>query len=175
VYGVLPPYRYAQADLTDLVADLCLFNGDGRALLDRVHSNVQVQARQLVMPAQRYAELDGFSAANDVFVEAGLDLAEEAVRGALDRADVAANEVDVIASVSVTGIAAPSLEARLVPRLGLRADVVRVPVFGCPRLPAHTECSSPWAPASPASSSCCAGDDEPAADARVAPAPGATF
>jgi alkylresorcinol/alkylpyrone synthase len=109
VYGVLPPYRYAQADLTELVADLCLSNGDGRALLDRVHSNVQVKARHLVMPAQRYAELDGFSAANDVFVEAGLDLAEEAVRGALDRAGVAASEVDVVVSVSVTGIAAPSL------------------------------------------------------------------
>ncbi len=130
VYGVLPPYRYAQADLTELVADLCLSNGDGRALLDRIHSNVQVKARHLVMPAQHYAELDGFSAANDVFVDAGLDLAEEAVRGALDRAGVAASEVDVVVSVSVTGIAAPSLEARLVPRLGLRADVVRVPVFG---------------------------------------------
>jgi alkylresorcinol/alkylpyrone synthase len=132
VNGVLPPFRYAQADLTDLVAELCLpeSEADRRALLDRVHANVQVKARHLVMPAQRYAELDGFSAANDVFVDAGLDLAEQAVRGALDRAGMAPGDVDVVVAVSVTGIAAPSLEARLVPRLGLRPDVVRVPVFG---------------------------------------------
>ncbi len=132
VCGVLPPFRYAQADLTELVAELCLpdSKGDRRALLHRVHANVQVKARHLVMPAHRYAELDGFSAANDVFVEAGMDLAERAVRGALDRAGIEPRDVDVVLAVSVTGIAAPSLEARLVPRLGLRPDVVRVPVFG---------------------------------------------
>ena len=36
----------------------------------------------------------------------------------------------MILSTSVTGIAAPSIEALLVPRLGLRPDVKRVPVFG---------------------------------------------
>jgi alkylresorcinol/alkylpyrone synthase len=52
------------------------------------------------------------------------------VRSALDAAGLRAADVDLVMSVSVTGIAAPSLEARLVDRLGLRPDVKRVPVFG---------------------------------------------
>jgi alkylresorcinol/alkylpyrone synthase len=82
------------------------------------------------LPLSAYQELDGFGAANDAFIDVGTDLAEEAVRRALEDAGLTAADVDVILVTSVTGIAAPSLDARLVPRLGLRPDVKRLPVFG---------------------------------------------
>ena len=59
-----------------------------------------------------------------------LDLGEQAVREALDRAGLRPTDVDHIFFVTVTGIAVPSLDARLINRLHLREDVKRTPIFG---------------------------------------------
>ena len=58
------------------------------------------------------------------------ELAELSLTDALERANLSAQDVDAIFSVSVTGIAAPSIEARLANRLPLRPDVKRIPIFG---------------------------------------------
>jgi alkylresorcinol/alkylpyrone synthase len=60
-------------------------------------------------------------------------LAESASRQALDLATVKASEIDVIISVSCTGYLVPSLDVHLVERLGMRSDVVRIPIteLGC--------------------------------------------
>src|SRR6202043_2500315 len=42
----------------------------------------------------------------------------------------APDEVDVIVMVSSTGVAVPTIDARLAPAIGLRPDVKRVPLFG---------------------------------------------
>ena len=56
--------------------------------------------------------------------------AVQAVNGALAAAGLAADEVDVIFSTTVTGLAVPSLEARIAARVGFREDIKRVPLFG---------------------------------------------
>ncbi|WP_155356611.1 type III polyketide synthase [Acrocarpospora macrocephala] len=128
VYGAVPPNRYPQAEITDAVARMC--PGADRRVLDRLHRSAKVQHRHLAMPLADYEKLSGFGMANDVFIEAALDLGAEAVLGGLAEAGLTARDVDMIMFTSVTGIAAPSIEARLAGRLGLRPDVKRVPVFG---------------------------------------------
>ena len=126
----LPPHRYPQSELTEAFLAL---PGDRGRLLERVrglHAATRVEHRHLALPKEAYAELDGFGAANDAFVEAGLPLAQAAIEQALARADVAPAEVDALMLVSVTGLAVPTLDARLIGRLGLRPDVKRWPVFG---------------------------------------------
>lgn len=130
VYGVLPPHRYPQRRLTDEIAALCLASGASRGTLDRFHGNVRVTSRHLARPIESYAALDGFGVSNDAFIDVGLRLAEEAVRGALDAAGSAPQDVDVVVSTTVTGVAVPSLDARLANRLGFREDILRVPIFG---------------------------------------------
>ena len=49
---------------------------------------------------------------------------------ALDRAGLRAADVDALVTVSTTGVATPSLEARVAGRMGFRDDAERVPVFG---------------------------------------------
>lgn len=131
VGAALPGHRYPQAEVTDAFAGFGLGDDTDRLpVLRRLHESAQVRTRHLALPLSQYAELAGFGAANDAFIDVGLTLAERAVRQALDEAGLAPEDVDLVMTVSVTGVAAPSLDARLVPRLGLRPDVKRLPVFG---------------------------------------------
>ncbi|MEU9092749.1 3-oxoacyl-[acyl-carrier-protein] synthase III C-terminal domain-containing protein [Streptomyces sp. NPDC048428] len=130
VHGTLAPYRHTQREVTDMVARTCLPPGADRRVLDRLHENARVRTRNMVLPLDRYAELDGFGDANDVFIRAAVDLGAEALRGALRTAGLRPADVDLLMFTSVTGVAAPSVDARLVGRLGLRPDVKRLPVFG---------------------------------------------
>lgn len=129
VSTVLPPHRYTQADIADTLAR-CLPTGADAGLLRRIHASVQVEARHLALPLDRYERLGGFGRANDAYIDAALDLGAQAVEGALAEAGLTAATIDLVLSTSVTGIATPSLEARLAATVGLRPDVKRVPVFG---------------------------------------------
>lgn len=128
--AALPGHRYDQRTITDAFADVVLPTGSDRRVLDRLHEATGVRTRHLALPLEDYAALDGFGAANDAFIRVGTELGETAVRQALSAAGLEPSDVDVLLCTSVTGVAVPSLDARLVPRLGLRPDVRRIPVFG---------------------------------------------
>ncbi|ROQ63445.1 isopalmitoylresorcinol synthase [Streptomyces sp. 840.1] len=130
VHGTPAPYRHTQREVTDMVARTCLPPGTGRQVLDRLHENARVRTRNMVLPLERYAELGGFGDANDVFIRSAVDMGADALRGALRTAGLRPEDVDLLMFTSVTGVAAPSVDARLVGRLGLRPDVKRLPVFG---------------------------------------------
>jgi alkylresorcinol/alkylpyrone synthase len=130
VHGVLPSYRYAQAELTELFGRLCLTDERTRALAARFHGNAGVATRHLALPLEQYADLDSFTKANDAFVTAAVDLGSQAVAGALAEAGLDVEDVDLIMSTTVTGVAVPSLDARIAGRLRLRPDVKRVPMLG---------------------------------------------
>jgi len=130
VRGVLPPHRYPQARLTELFEQLCRQSAPSRALVRRFHDSARVATRHLALPIEQYAELDGFTAANDAFLSVAVDLGAEAVLGALADAGLDVADVDLIMSTTVTGIAVPSLDARIAARIGLRPDVKRVPLMG---------------------------------------------
>lgn len=154
VRSAFPAYRYPQADLTRAVAALAALarsaddtGGLGespgapgglkpaqRALLERLHGNSGVVARHTVLPLSEYARLGTAGRTgmfvNDVYIEEATALGERALRAALAAAGVAAGELDLLIVTSVTGVAVPSLDARLIPRLGLRSDIKRLPVFG---------------------------------------------
>lgn len=130
VHGVLPPHRYQQSEITEAVAAMCLPPGADRSVLRRLHAGAAVAGRHLALPLERYAGLNGFGEANDLFIETALGLGEQAMVAALSEAGLAPEDVDLVISTSVTGLAVPSIEARLAGRIGLRTDVKRVPVFG---------------------------------------------
>jgi alkylresorcinol/alkylpyrone synthase len=130
VRGVLPPNRYPQEQLTELFAEMCLPDTDSRALVHRLHRSARVATRHLALPIERYADLAGFTDANDAFISVAVDLGSEAVLGALADAGLEPGDVDLIMSTTVTGVAVPSIEARIAARIGLRPDVKRVPMLG---------------------------------------------
>ncbi|MFF4902681.1 type III polyketide synthase [Streptomyces sp. NPDC001068] len=130
VHGALAPHRRTQSEITDMVARVCLPKDTDRRVLDRLHRSTKVRSRHMTLPLEHYGELDGFAAANNVFTAAATDLGAQAVRDALHIAGLSAADVDLLIFTTVTGIAVPSIDARLVDRLGLRPDVKRLPLFG---------------------------------------------
>lgn len=130
VHGALGAHDYAQEQITAAFSETVAPRGDHRAVIERIHRATTVQRRHLAIPLDDYRGLTGFGEANDLFIRVGLDLAEEAILGALAAAGLVATDIDLIIATSVTGVAAPSLDALLVDRIGLRTDVKRIPVFG---------------------------------------------
>ena len=98
--------------------------------LEQLHRAVRVGGRHLALPLDEYRALESFAARNAAWTRAAVEVGARAVRDALAAADVAPRQVDHLWFVTVTGIATPSIDARLVEPLGLRPDVRRIPVFG---------------------------------------------
>jgi alkylresorcinol/alkylpyrone synthase len=130
VSRALPPYYATQAELIEALRDLWAqeyFNVDR---LEQLHRAVGVSGRHLAVPVEQHLALKTFAARNDAWTSAAVELGEHAVREALTGAELPPEAIDHVFFVTVTGIATPSIDARLVNRLGLRADVKRTPIFG---------------------------------------------
>lgn len=126
----LPGVAHPQSEITETIGPLLTPSPAKRAVLRRLHEASGVRTRHTALPLDEYAGLRSFGVANDHFIRVGTGLAEEACRRALDDAGLAPGDVDFLLFTSVTGIAAPSIDAQLVTRLGLRTDVKRLPSFG---------------------------------------------
>jgi alkylresorcinol/alkylpyrone synthase len=130
VAPVLPSFVYSQREITSELAPLITSVPARQAVIERMHAASGIGTRHTALPLERYRELGSFRETNDIFIEVATDLAERALRTALDDAGLPASAVDFVLFTSVTGIAAPSIDALLVPRLGLRPDVKRLPSYG---------------------------------------------
>jgi alkylresorcinol/alkylpyrone synthase len=99
-------------------------------ILDRLHTAVGVDGRHLSMPLNEYYDLASFGKANNVWIETAKEIGEHAISCALTRAGLTTDDLGAIFFVSVTGIASPSIDARLINRMRLPANIRRVPIFG---------------------------------------------
>jgi len=126
----VPPIVLRQADVIARTAKLF----DGRkseiARLMPVFENAGIATRYSCVPLDWYERDHGWAERNALFVDNALDLLERAARRCLADAGLSAGDVDAVVTVSTTGIATPSLDARLMERLALRRDINRLPIFG---------------------------------------------
>jgi alkylresorcinol/alkylpyrone synthase len=118
------PYRYNQDEVTRELTKV------GGPEFMRFARTSGVDHRNLALPVSRYPQMSGFTEANAAYIEVASELGRQAVLSALESANIAPEEVDVIVMVSSTGIAVPTVDARIASSIGLRPDVKRVPLFG---------------------------------------------
>jgi len=126
----LPPHWVDQETLISVFREHWAREHFNVERIEELHRSVQVGGRYLALPLDEYLPLERFADRNEAFNRVSLEVGELAVRRALDAAGLEPRDVDHLFFVTVTGIATPSLDARLMNRLGLRPDVKRTPIFG---------------------------------------------
>jgi alkylresorcinol/alkylpyrone synthase len=126
----MPEHRFSQDTITAALKNY--WDGEPRMpeLLERFHSRVGVDYRYLAFPLERYAAFTSWGETNAAWLEAAEELGVRAIDTALDHAGMSRHDLDALFVVSITGIASPSLDARLINRMGLRPDIKRTPMFG---------------------------------------------
>jgi alkylresorcinol/alkylpyrone synthase len=130
VATALPPYRIGQGEVKEFARGM--FSGaygDFERLL-KIFDNTNVDSRYFCVPAAWFEEDHSFTEKNALYVEHALDLSEKAARRALDKAGAGAEDVGAIFFVSTTGLSTPSLDSKLIFRLGLSEHTRRVPIWG---------------------------------------------
>ena len=127
----VPPYRLRQADV--IAQAHGLFAGGPPEDLERllpVYLNAGIETRYSCVPLEWYTRPHGWAEKNRLYLENAVALLETATLDCLARAGLGVGDVDMVVSVSTSGIATPSLDALLAERLDMRRDVQRLPVFG---------------------------------------------
>jgi alkylresorcinol/alkylpyrone synthase len=126
----VPPNVIEQAEIAKLAPQLFPKLFDRNPDLIDVFRNSGIERRRAVRPIGWYLSPRNWNDRSEVFHHEGLALFERVAEAAIVQAGIDPQEIDLVMTVCSSGIATPSLEARALPRLGLRSDVRRVPVFG---------------------------------------------
>jgi len=130
VATALPEHEAAQADARALVARMFQGTEAGSARLLQVFDHSGIERRSVCMPLEWYTASHTFEEQNALYVQHALRLGQTAAEAALERAGITPAELDHVVFVSTTGIATPSLDARISLGLGCRADCRRTPLWG---------------------------------------------
>ena len=98
--------------------------------LEQFYTNVKVKGRYLAWPLERYKKPTTFEERNNAYIETALELGEQTICALLDQVQLSPQEIDQLTTISTTGIAVPSLDARLMNRIPFSRGMKRLPLFG---------------------------------------------
>ncbi len=130
VGSALPRHYYSQEFLTFAMKQYWGERLPNPRFLDQLHANVGVAGRYLALPIEEYAQLTTWGQTNSAWMRVAQEIGEQALCAALARAGLSPRDLSALFVVSITGVASPSLDARLINRMGLAPHIKRVPIFG---------------------------------------------
>jgi len=130
VRTAVPPHRVDQSLAADFARDLFGRRLAGIERLLPVFTNAGIATRHFVKPPAWFGEPHSLAEKNRDYIEAATDLCERAVHDLLAATGLEPGDVDTILYVNTTGLATPTIDARLINRLGLRRNIRRTPIWG---------------------------------------------
>lgn len=125
----VPPYPLDQEDVALRAQKLFADRKDIDRLMP-IFANTGIKRRYSCVPIDWYAVSHGWKERNELYIVHSLALLERVTEACLAQAGLNRQDIDAIVTVSTTGVATPSLDALLTERMGLRRDIVRLPIFG---------------------------------------------
>src|SRR6516165_3769778 len=126
----VPPHQFHQAQVLFAARGVLAHRFAEFETLSSLFANTGIRHRYGVKPIEWYLEPRGWPERTSAFLEGAELLFLDAARKAIARADLSAADIDAVVTVCSTGIATPTLEARVASQMGFRSDVSRIPVFG---------------------------------------------
>ncbi len=134
VAKALPPYSRTTADIIPFI-NLWLSDQEDRfrRKVVKIFEGAGVDKRYGIMDIDEVFQATSFEEKNTIYVREVKKIGSKALTEALDKSNWSADSIDYIITVSCTGIMIPSLDAYLINELGMKQDVVRLPVteMGC--------------------------------------------
>lgn len=126
----VPQYGVEQQAVKQFAAGLFeeKFHGLDRMLSIFEHGNIK--NRHFACPLEWYSQQHTFNEANGQFEKIALELTHAAAAKAIEKAGILAAEIGGVVFVTSTGITTPTLDAKLIQRLGLSLHALRLPVWG---------------------------------------------
>ena len=128
--SAFPKHYYSQKVLLERLQDYWGDQLKNPLLLARLHRNVTVDGRYLAIPAEQYVDIKTWGEANDIWIRVAQELGEQALCLALHNAGLKREDLGALLFTTVTGVASPSIDALLINRMGLPANIRRTPIFG---------------------------------------------
>jgi len=128
--SAVPKHYYTQKVLLDRLQDYWGDQLKNPLLLARLHRNVTVDGRYLAIPAEQYVDIKTWGQANDIWIRVAQELGEQALCLALHNSGLQPRDLGALLFTTVTGVASPSIDALLINRIGLPANIRRTPIFG---------------------------------------------
>src|SRR6202047_4188367 len=126
----VPPHLFHQGEILKAARAVMAERYPRFESLASLFANTGIRHRYGVKTMEWYLERRGWPERTQAFLEGAELLFLDVARKAVARADLSAGDIDTVVTVCSTGIATPTLEARVAGQLGFRTDVSRVPVFG---------------------------------------------
>jgi alkylresorcinol/alkylpyrone synthase len=128
--SAFPKHYYTQKVLLERLQDYWGDQLKNPLLLARLHRNVTVDGRYLAIPAEQYVDIKTWGQANDIWIKVAQELGERALCLALHKAGLEPQDLGALLFTTVTGVASPSIDALLINRMKLPANIRRTPIFG---------------------------------------------
>jgi alkylresorcinol/alkylpyrone synthase len=128
--SAFPGNTYEQQEITAALKEAWQAQLDNPEVLDRLHSRCGVERRHLVLPLEAYDRVTTWGQANDLWIDHAQTLGRDAICRAITPLGLMPRDIDALFFTSVTGVASPSIDARLVNRMGLSPNIKRIPMFG---------------------------------------------
>ena len=126
----VPPHQFHQKQILEAATGLMADRYPQFETLSSLFANTGIHHRYGVKPIEWYLKPRGWPERTEAFLEGAESLFLDVARKAIARADLDPSDIDTVVTVCSTGIATPTLEARVAGKMGFRSDVSRVPVFG---------------------------------------------
>lgn len=128
-----PRYAASTADMLNAAEGWLASRPEELALFSRFLLSSKIERRHFALPLEEISSLNGTAHRASRYLEEARLLGEKAVTMALESASMQAGDIDIIITTSCTMPIVPSLDTHLINSLGLRNDIVRVPIYqyGC--------------------------------------------
>jgi alkylresorcinol/alkylpyrone synthase len=129
----VPDHVLTQSDVKEAVGAVVPLGRDRLEAVLSLFDGAGVERRHSVLPVGGLHRPRDLTETMDIYRTHAIRLGRHVAQECLERAELPADEIDLVITVSCTGVMLPSLDAFLANDLGFRPDVRRLPIteLGC--------------------------------------------
>lgn len=135
VAEAVPEFEIKQEQAMDFARDLFSNRFKDIERLLKAFQNGQIEKRHIVKEINWYKQDRSFAEKNNAYIESAVTLGKQAIKNCLKNKvfltrEIDCEEIDAIFFISTTGMATPSIEARIMNLLPFREHTKRIPIWG---------------------------------------------